>query len=98
MTLKEKLLHTISDLYVVEISFLLRLFYGDFSSFQASGGEGTLPVPVLLVPVHAQMQPQDAHRAGAQGRVGEAKHTAGIQESPHPPGANANVIIHRQCS
>ena len=55
-------------------------------------------MPVLLVPVHAQMQPQDAYRAGAQGRVGKAKHTAGIQESPHPPGANANVIIHRQSS
>ena len=55
-------------------------------------------MPVLLVPVHAQMQPQDAHRAGAQGRVGEAKRTAGIQESPHPPGANANVIINRQSS
>ena len=53
-------------------------------------------MPVLLVPVHAQMQPQDAHWAGAQGRVGEAKHTARIQKSPHPPGANANVIINRQ--
>ena len=50
-------------------------------------------MPLLLLPLHAQVQPQDAHRASAQGRIGQAQQEARIQEGFHTPGATAALVI-----
>ena len=74
---------------------MIRIF---ILKLQASGTEGTFSVPLLLLPVHAQVQPQDAHRASAQRRIGQAQQKARNQKGLHTVGTSASLISCGKCS